>query len=244
MSDIRDSKKYVIRKMADGSCWMAENLDFSLSAGTRLTKDNTDISSDWTILAVEASETAVSKKWGTGSNWGDTSQITDGEINTVHSFNGVSSETTTSYGGETQKIGVYYNWYTATAKSGTASSGAGVVAPYSICPRGFKLPDNSGEKSFANLINLKYGLVSDSEPSSYIIGRWPLSYMPSGNYTWYVPAPSPRGTHGYYWSSTSQSRTNAHGMGAYTVPQQNIFIISSQNNYVKAAGISVRCVSR
>ena len=36
LSDIRDSKKYIIRKMADGNCWMAENLKLDLTAGVAI----------------------------------------------------------------------------------------------------------------------------------------------------------------------------------------------------------------
>ncbi len=32
--DIRDSNSYVVRKLADGNCWMTENLKLVLSAGT------------------------------------------------------------------------------------------------------------------------------------------------------------------------------------------------------------------
>ena len=37
MSDIRDSKTYTVRKMADGNCWMAENLKLDLTAGVAST---------------------------------------------------------------------------------------------------------------------------------------------------------------------------------------------------------------
>ena len=45
--DIRDGKKYWIAKLADGNCWMTQNLDLDLQAGMELTPDNTDIDSNW-----------------------------------------------------------------------------------------------------------------------------------------------------------------------------------------------------
>ena len=46
--DTRDNKQYLVRRLADGNCWMVQNLDLDLAsfAGTRnLTKENTDLNS-------------------------------------------------------------------------------------------------------------------------------------------------------------------------------------------------------
>ena len=40
LSDIRDGKTYTVRKMADGNCWMAENLKFELQANKTYTGVN------------------------------------------------------------------------------------------------------------------------------------------------------------------------------------------------------------
>ncbi len=47
LTDIRDSKPYIVRRLADGNCWMVENLDLELAdfAGTEnLTNQNTVVS--------------------------------------------------------------------------------------------------------------------------------------------------------------------------------------------------------
>ena len=49
LKDTRDGKRYVVRRMADGNCWMAQNLDLDLYTGMTLSAEDTDISTDWTI---------------------------------------------------------------------------------------------------------------------------------------------------------------------------------------------------
>ena len=45
--DERDGKLYWVAKLADGNCWMTQNLDLDLQSGTALTPDNSDVSSNW-----------------------------------------------------------------------------------------------------------------------------------------------------------------------------------------------------
>lgn len=47
--DLRDSKKYWVTKLADGNCWMTQNLDFDLKQNDVLTPADTDVRSDWTV---------------------------------------------------------------------------------------------------------------------------------------------------------------------------------------------------
>ena len=41
--DVRDNKLYYISKLADGKCWMTQNLDFNLSVNTKLSPLTTDV---------------------------------------------------------------------------------------------------------------------------------------------------------------------------------------------------------
>ena len=45
--DERDGKLYWVAKLADGNCWMTQNLDLDLQSGTALTPDTSDVSSNW-----------------------------------------------------------------------------------------------------------------------------------------------------------------------------------------------------
>lgn len=48
LTDTRDGKKYWVTKLADGNCWMTQNLDLDLSTSKALTPDDSDVSSNWT----------------------------------------------------------------------------------------------------------------------------------------------------------------------------------------------------
>lgn len=45
--DVRDGKKYWVAKLADGNCWMTQNLAYHVVAGKVLTPADTDVSADW-----------------------------------------------------------------------------------------------------------------------------------------------------------------------------------------------------
>jgi len=48
LEDTRDNKYYIVRKLADGNCWMSQNLDLDLSTNMTLTPGDSDVSEDWT----------------------------------------------------------------------------------------------------------------------------------------------------------------------------------------------------
>lgn len=48
LQDPRDGKYYWVAKLADGNCWMTQNLDLDLS-GRSLTSSDSDVSSSWTF---------------------------------------------------------------------------------------------------------------------------------------------------------------------------------------------------
>lgn len=45
--DIRDQHPYLVRRLADGNCWMVENLALELSTSGTLTPEDSDVSEDW-----------------------------------------------------------------------------------------------------------------------------------------------------------------------------------------------------
>ena len=48
LKDTRDGKYYWVSKLADGKCWMTQNLDLDLSTSIALTPTTSDVSSNWT----------------------------------------------------------------------------------------------------------------------------------------------------------------------------------------------------
>ena len=57
MVDKRDGKVYWVTKLADGNCWMTQNLDLDLSTSTTLTHADTDLG--WTNLNTNATWTPL-----------------------------------------------------------------------------------------------------------------------------------------------------------------------------------------
>ena len=132
LQDTRDGKYYWVAKLADGNCWMTQNLDLDLSTGTTLTPGNTDISSNWTPT-VGTTTTISGYNDDTGKSYDAGNQTYEGTYN-------ASDPTTAHY-----LVGNYYQWSAATAGyTGTSQS------TQSICPKGWTLPSQS---QFQTLIN-------------------------------------------------------------------------------------------
>lgn len=120
LADARDGNTYTVKKLADGKCWMTQNLRIANEA---LTSSDSDLSSggSWTVPASDIYSFSDSMNYG------------------VNDFN-QNNAYVNSYGG-------YYSFYSATAGWGTGGwYGEGVSSgnsPRSICPYGWRLPTNS-----------------------------------------------------------------------------------------------------
>lgn len=121
-----------------------------------------------------------------------------------------------------------YNWFAATAGTGTKSMTKG-NASSSICPKGWRLPTGGSESDFATLYS-KYNSASAMRkrpvPNFDQLGR-----IHSGGHDY-------AGTIGYYWSSTSYNGTNAHYL---EITSSNVRVTTYGS---KSTGYSVRCIAR
>ena len=212
--DIRDGKSYTIRKLADGNCWMTD--DLNLDIGT--------YSAPKTVVASKNDKSTFS--------WTPTTCGTGGSGTCA--FNGNTTYVTT-----TNRW--YYNWGAATAEMGTSSSVGDVDG--SICPAGWKLPYNytiSTTKSFGALTNT-YGLTTNgannNSSSAAVAQRFPLTFgitgaVISGGTLNYL------NSYGYWHSSTAQTTSMAYNLllGGYTWPQDT-------TSGGKTSGYTVRCIA-
>jgi hypothetical protein len=172
LRDTRDDKTYVVSKLADGNCWMSQNLDLDLSSSTPLTSADTDINSRDSWTPSHSTDTTL-EKWADSyydmgfkdyyySNYDsvDYSGIPERSYRPAASEsymqNGKTLAGTPSSNDPYQaweKVGIYYNFYAATAGSGKDAmfnlmKGHDQNEYYdsyrtldSICPKGWKLPD-------------------------------------------------------------------------------------------------------
>ena len=233
LTDARDQKQYWVTKLADGNCWMTQNLDLDLTDGTPLTPDDSDVSSSWdpprtteqpgTITSANTQTETYS--WDLGmyvksdpdgySNYCDgVKGLSDADC-TSAGWTNVSSMTPMEDGNATDAIsgstynahylvGNLYQWNAATA--GTGGTITSQEATDSICPKGWQLPtsNNSNSGSFQALMNA-YS-IGNNTAGSTAITQTPLYFHPGG----YVNSGSLRnaGSYGDYWSSTASSNTN------------------------------------
>ncbi len=126
LRDTRDNKTYVVRKLADGKCWMTQDLNFTLSTSKALTSADSDVPGNWTPN--NNTQTSTGTSWETPS-----------------------ATTARSYTNGTR---TYYNWYAATGGTTNASTTSGSNASGSVCPKGFTLPTSSDYFSLTTTYNI------------------------------------------------------------------------------------------
>ena len=267
--DRRDGKYYWVAKLADGNCWMTQNLDLDLTNGTPLTPDDSDVSSDWNPprtteqpgTITSANTYTETYSWDLGmyvksdpdgySNYcDDVKGLSDADC-TSAGWTNVSSMTTMDDGNATDVIsgstynahylvGNLYQWNAATA--GTGGTITSQEATDSICPKGWKLPtsNNSNSGSFGGLVGSLNSTTITQAPYYFN----PSGYVGSGS-LWYA------GNSGYYWSSTAYNHPDP-ALSLYF----NDSVIVATNPYPHARipemsinaiwrdrGLSIRCLA-
>jgi len=240
LSDIRDSKTYLTRKLADGNCWTVQSLDLDLDSSVALTADTTDLNSK-TSWVPENSTYIDNTIWYNA----DKQAYSYSYPQNVYYINGYTKTTSTPTDLKEKLVrnaGNFYNYLAATADSGKDLTEG--EAADSICAKGFQLPINSGKKSFKNIIETVYNVSTDgenktrSDVNSVIQNINLLAYNRSGDLQNNTGNILNEGGAGHYRSSTKESSINAyyfshHWTGVYTQRVDNIFW-----------GFSVRCVAR
>ena len=157
-------------------------------------------------------------------------------------------------------IGHYYNWYAATAETGTYNmSNDDKIAKGSICPSGWELPTGKDEtqveykRSFGNLLSNTYRIVSqwgiqtdDNTPQGNAYApqvdmhKLPISIANTGGYSFAAGVPSSRALNAYYWEDKEGVADNSNALFA----QFNSLSIIARHVYLKVNGYSIRCVAR
>ena len=163
LTDERDNNTYAIAKLADGNCWMIENL--RLDNIPELTSANTNNPSlplkniyDTNLTsnhlsptsAVAYDSTTAPEGWCDSHTTACENQSRLRTDNTILYTNNTASNYSTSsnvYG-----YGNYYNWYSAMAGYTGFNTGNGYTPPGDICPVGWHVPTGGNSpKEFAAL---------------------------------------------------------------------------------------------
>ncbi|MBR5389031.1 InlB B-repeat-containing protein, partial [Candidatus Saccharibacteria bacterium] len=194
--DIRDGTEYTVAKLADGKCWMTQNmrLDFSSSAIT--TQSVADLESATNNPASgfwAAAQGATASNSGFGSSNYDIVKYS--KIN-------IGDNTTDSTDHTYDEYGIYYNWYTATAGQGTRSKSSGNTDG-DLCPSGWHLPTGNVSNTDGDFYDLNVAINSGSTTDYSGLIASPASFLYSGSIA--DSSYMYRGTSGIYWSSTAFS---------------------------------------
>lgn len=220
--DIRDGKKYWVTKMPNGEIWMTQNLDFQISRtdGTYLTPDDTD---------VLAAKTIVGHAWSS-----DETNILQVDVGDYYFVDGITPAPIVDFSEDDERYhydaGSYYSL--AAALTGTNLS-------ESICPKGWRLPNEKGTGSYT------YGgllaSIGGSSSSDAAMRAAPVYLTRSGwsqGYQIYNAGSNMEvGKFGYYrvrvdelsWITSIYTLSNTFSKDGYSYPDQ---------------GVPVRCVAR
>lgn len=225
LRDIRDEQDYTVAKLKDGKIWMTENLN--LAGGITVTPNDSNVESNYTLPA--------SEQLKAGSTW----QVADAEAFTdntkAYVFNSgsrVCKEDTPCYS--------YYSFAAATALSGNTVVAENADAPYSICPKGWRMPT---ARAYTTNGSEYYGLGEvygfENGPMAFYnnIGPGTIpNFVPNG---WYGPDNSGWVNLGIIvWSSTSFNTDAALHFNAYSGEAAGTFDFAGH----RKVGIAVRCV--
>ncbi len=230
LRDNRDNEVYTVAKLADGNCWMTENLRLDNNATINATNTNSPIS---TFTALSPS----SNSWCTDTS---ASCYNQSLLNTNNRTNTVSPMTGTN--ANIYSYGNYYNWYSATAGNGTRNVSSGTVAG-DLCPAGWHLPYGGSETSekggntsggFYYLNQQMGGNTSAQDSNNW--RSFPNNFVYSGN--WNGSSAGSRGGTGLYWSSTAYRTTDF----AYILYFYSGYLYPGTYDSRKNWGYPVRCV--
>ena len=235
LTDTRDGKSYIIRKLADGNCWMSQNLALSTSAGQVLTEADTDLMSGRTFTAPAASVE--------GDTWANNGSDGPHYLEPKPEFAYIQNGTTPSSTGQPiEATGNYYDWIMATAgakaEDGTSlisASSDDANAADSICPKGWRLPQEE-DKSYKNLIISTYNIPTNSDAS---LLATPFNFLRSGNYYIGGKLFYKLGKVGLLWTSKPLNQYKA-----YNLLFEDSGVDPQSHSWKFMVPISVRCVAR
>ena len=220
-NDSRNSQKYRVKKMSDGKCWMIDNLRYAygtLTSSGYLTKDGTNSSTTNSNTNFD-----IAKYANPGSGTPGTSCPEGTTASTCY--------------------GYLYNWYGATAGTGTAGMTSG-EATGNICPNStnWRLPKSNSAGDYAIL---NTAMDSDDGTSTSWVASTTNSlyagWQPSGSFQgvfsgFYYSGLDDQGSYAYYWSSTVNSAANAYGLFFYSG------YVNPAGGGNKIYGFAVRCL--
>jgi uncharacterized protein (TIGR02145 family) len=224
LTDTRNNQAYLIRKMADKSCWMIDNLKL---ADVTLTSSDSNVAADFTLPSTIQT--------GNGS-YTEPIIYDPSSIDTCQEPARGTTYNITSQSG----CGYLYNWCAATATAATCyATPQYAVAFHDICPTNWHMPliyPDGLSGDFHNLITALGNNILNVVPN----GVWQGAL--AGIYLSDAPMFNGSGIGVHYWSAGLQAQAPA----AYTL---TVFSLPGTSQYYGLPGVlprhfgaSVRCL--
>ena len=244
--DNRDETAYTIQKLADGKCWMLDNLALDISNSTiksKLSAANTNASAT-TLNYLKNGGGSTSNKYPVSgaTNWTADSSFSVPLVNMSYK-NTVPANS--NYGPGSHKVGGYYNFCAASA--GSYCYGDGEMdygnpsgnATEDICPAGWRMPTGGSSGEYKNLVTTITGSTAYQIKDATQIAavRNALSLSMSGD--WYGNSPSNQGANGYIWASTM---ADEEAMNYFWMSQT--YGLSPSVDSIRTGGYAVRCIAK
>ncbi|MBQ2623037.1 hypothetical protein IJG12_01805 [Candidatus Saccharibacteria bacterium] len=261
LKDTRDNDVYAVAKLADGKCWMIENLRLDDSATlSSINTHNPSLPltniydtgatsnhlSPTSFVVYDAATTPEGWCFNRSAACDNQSRLST--INTALFTNNTSSNYDAN--GDVYSYGNYYNWYSATAGHGKygTSYGNGYYAPGDICPVGWYLPTGGSSTADFNTLDISMGGAGQeyqggdagtlssrkwrSYPNNFVLSDSPSSNDGSSILLF-------RGMNGSYWSSSGENDKEAYKLSFGS----NYIAPGAGTVSYKDGGGTVRCIA-
>ncbi len=263
LTDQRDNQTYAVAKLADGNCWMIENLRLD----NQYTTSAADIAKaqgyNSRFIGLADPETANF----TSSTAANSLYSTDGSTtapaitgnNKAYRFPRYNNQNTAALAtnmtawdnsANTYSVGNWYTWSAAIADTSNYTTSSQTIASTSICPTGWRLPigaQSTASKSFGALSvalgGPEEGATADSSSSptgtvmSGVFRSYPNNFLYSGLFT--GSSPGNRSGTGHYRSSTSNSGSRSYGLSL-----DRSSVNPGTGTGLKYYGSSIRCLTQ
>lgn len=241
LTDTRDGNVYAVARLADGNCWMIENLRLGLNGSNDSSKAQgfggvfsglaSSESSGFSSSATSGNSKYASWDIGSTNTWYRIPRHNGSNVTSPLGANYVTNGNLYSYGS-------YYTWAAAIADTTNYETGNSHMVSYtSICPSGWHLPTGSTHNTSGSFYYLasRMDATSSDINSGNKFRSFPNNFTYAGNFD--NNAATLRGEAGAYWSASVNNSGSAFNLGFTSSGS-----FTTENAAIKAIGLSVRCV--
>ena len=236
LTDQRDNNTYAIAKLADGKCWMIENM--------RLDNTNSDnttgaLAQGYATNATYGNFAGLANPedpWANNSTTANSLYSTDGADNTTkigstnaawrfpryNNQNTSDRASAPATGANTFSYGNYYTWAAAIADLNNYTSNNASVTSTSICPNGWRLP--TGGQTTVN-----------TTADFYTLGK---SIMKDSSGNSIEPDQNASGGYGYYGSSVTNAASKTATAAIRSYPNNFLYSGNVYGSSVTSRGSS------